>query len=228
VVTVEKLRDRRRLAGSQSGDPGAPRRARSSLVRRDMVVVVLGGWLLGGVALLSSWMVRGRLTLDAGLGRSVHHLGPVTVVIDAPRELVFEQLSAPYLGRAPRGAAARLEVLERGSDMVVARHRSKVGWWTAETDEVVRFDAPERISFRHLRGPVPHAVESFELSDRDGRTELVYRGELGLDFWVLGRLVGRHWVVPTWLAIVERHLAEVKSAVEDRAAARRRREARQD
>jgi hypothetical protein len=57
---------------------------------------------------------------------------------------------------------------------------------------------------------------------------LVYRGELGLDFWGLGRLLGRRWVAPTWLAIVERHLAEVKSAVEARAAARRRRDGRED
>jgi uncharacterized protein YndB with AHSA1/START domain len=172
-------------------------------------------------------MTRGKLTLDAGVGRSFHRLGPVTVVIDAPRELVFEHLSAPYLGRTPRAVAQSLEVLERGSDMVVARHRSKVGWWTAETVESVRFEAPERISFRHLRGPVPHALETFELFERDGSTELVYRGELGIDFWLLGRLAGRYWVVPTWLSIVEGHLADTKSAAEARADARDQRESQQ-
>ncbi len=152
-----------------------------------VAVVALGATLLAGVSALLSWMTRGKLTLDAGVGRSLHPLGPVTVVIDAPRELVFQQLSAPYLGRAGRAVAETVEVVERGSDLVVARHRSRVGWWTAETVESVRFEAPERISFRHLRGPVPHAVETFELSEHDERTELVYRGELGLDFWILGR-----------------------------------------
>ena len=189
-----------------------------------MVVVVLAGTLIGGVLALMSWMTRGKLTLDAGVGRSLHRLGPVTVVIDAPRDVVFEQLSAPYLGRKPRALADTLEVLERGSDMVVARHVSRVGFWTAETVESVRFEAPERISFRHLRGPVPHALETFELSELDGATELVYRGELGIDFWVLGRLAGRFWVTPTWLSIVEGHLADTKSAAEARAEARRRRE----
>ena len=190
-----------------------------------MVAVVFGGAVFGGALTLISWMTRGKLTLDAGVGRSFHRLGPVTMMIDAPRELVFEQLSAPYLGRTPRGLADTLEVVERGSDMVVARHRSKVMFWTAETVESVRFEPPERISFRHLRGPVPHALETFDFVESDGGTELVYRGELGIDFWVVGRLVGRYWVTPTWLGIVQNHLADTKSAVEARAAARRRRNA---
>jgi hypothetical protein len=189
-----------------------------------VVVAVLAGTLIGGVLTLLSWLTRGKLTLDVGAGRSFHRLGPVSVVIAAPRDLVFEQLSAPYLGRTPRGLTETLEVLERGSDLVVARHRSKVAFWTAETVESVRFEPPERISFRHLRGPVPHALEAFELFEHEGSTELVYRGELGIDFWVLGRLAGRYWVTPTWLSIVERHLDEAKSAAEARAEARQRRE----
>jgi hypothetical protein len=189
-----------------------------------VLVLVLGGTLVGGVISLFSWMARGRLTLDAGLGRSFHRLGPLHVEIDAPRELVFEQLSAPYLGRTPSATAATLEVIERGSDMVVARHVSKVSFYTSETVESVRFEAPGRISFHHLRGPVPHAVEAFELVERDGGTELVYTGELGIDFWMLGKLAGRHWVTPTWLGIVGAHLGEVKTAAEARAGARRRRE----
>jgi hypothetical protein len=191
-----------------------------------VLVTVLGGTLVGGVVALFSWMARGRLTLDADVGRSRHRLGPLTVEIDAPRELVFEQLSAPYLGRTPRDSAATLEVIERGSDMVVARHFSKVAFYTAETVESVRFEAPGRITFRHLRGPVPHAVEMFEMAERDGATELVYTGELGIDFWVLGKLAGRYWVTPTWLGIVREHLAEVKATAEARAGARRRREER--
>jgi hypothetical protein len=188
--------------------------------------MVLGGTLVGGVITLFSWMARGRLTLDADLGRSFHRLGPLILEIEAPRELVFEQLSAPYLGRTPRETAASLEVIERGSDMVVARHVSKVAFYTSETVESVRFEAPGRISFRHLRGPVPHAVEAFELVERNEGTELVYTGELGIDFWLLGKLTGRYWVTPTWIGIVREHLEDVKTAAETRAGARRRREHR--
>jgi hypothetical protein len=191
-----------------------------------VLMVVLGGTLVGGVITLCSWLARGRLTLDTRLGRSFHRLGPLAVEIAAPRELVFEQLSAPYLGRTPREVAATLDVIERGTDMVVARHVTKVAFYTSETVESVRFEAPGRISFRHLRGPVPHAVEAFELAERNGGTELVYTGELGIDFWVLGKLAGRYWVTPTWLGVVREHLDEVKSAAEARAEARRRREQR--
>jgi hypothetical protein len=110
--------------------------------------------------------------------------------------------------------------------MVVARHVTKVAFYMSETVESVRFEAPGRISFRHLRGPVPHAVEAFGLAERNGGTELVYTGELGIDFWVLGKLAGRYWVTPTWLGIVREHLDEVKAAAEARAGARRRREQR--
>ena len=110
--------------------------------------------------------------------------------------------------------------------MVVARHVSKVAFYASETVESVRFEAPGRISFRHLRGPVPHAVEAFELVERNGGTELVYTGELGIDFWALGKLAGRYWVTPTWLGIVREHLDKVKTAAEARAEARRRRERR--
>jgi len=79
-------------------------------------------------------------------------------------------------------------VLERGSDLVLAAHRTPVGRrLTAVTVETVRFTPPERIDFRLLRGPVPHVVEYFELVDEPGGTTRVeYRGELGTDGWALG------------------------------------------
>src|SRR5256885_17254928 len=57
---------------------------------------------------------------------------------------------------------------------------------TATTVETVRFERPERIGFRLLRGPVPHVVETFELRESGDRTELEYQGELGTDLWRLG------------------------------------------
>jgi hypothetical protein len=44
-------------------------------------------------------VVRGALTLDLGVGRSVRTLGPLSWSIAAPRDLVFEVISALYLGR---------------------------------------------------------------------------------------------------------------------------------
>ena len=187
--------------------------------------------LAGGSASLLGLMATGRLTLDLGWGRTLHQLGPIELEIDAPRKLVYQQLSSPYLGTTPRGLRDSLQVLERSDDMVLARHVSQVALfgrvtYSAATVETVQFEEPHLISFHHLRGPVPHAREEFSLEDRGQSTVLSYRGELGIDFWMLGNLAGKHWVVPEWLDKVESHMSEVKAGAEERAASRRRRTAR--
>ena len=95
--------------------------------------------LVGGIGSLVSLMARGRLTLDTGWGRTVTPVGPITMRIAAPRELVFDYLASPYLGRASREARRHLDVWERGSDMVVAAHVSLLRGYTAETVEAVCF-----------------------------------------------------------------------------------------
>jgi hypothetical protein len=92
------------------------------------------------------------------------------------------------------------------------------------TAEAVAFDPPDRIGFRHLRGPVPHAVEEFLFRDDAGSTLIEYRGELGIDFWLLGRLAGRFWVAPTWEKAVHGSLEHIKGQAEERAGAWGRRE----
>ncbi len=164
-------------------------------------------------------VVGGELTLDTGLGRRVRPLGPLTFSIAAPRETVFDVIATPYLGRTPRALAEEIEVLERGGDMVLAAHRTPVGWgMVATTIETVRFDPPETVAFRLLRGPVPHVVERFTLHDEAGATRLDYVGELGTDFWRLGRWWG-DTVAGKWQAAVSESLLRVRDEAERRAAA---------
>jgi hypothetical protein len=191
-------------------------------------LVATAGLLGAGIAALAFLMTRGWLTLDLGWGRSLHRIGPLDVTIDAPRGLVFEQLSAPYLGRTPAAMRGRFEVLERGRDLVVALHRTRLRSLDSITVEAVGFEPPERIRFRHLRGPVPHAVEEFRVTEEGGYTRLEYRGELGIDFWWLGRLAGRRWVVPTWTRVVRESMEKTKAGAEARQAARRRRSDQRD
>jgi hypothetical protein len=153
------------------------------LVRWIPAVAVAAGLGAVGYRLVAT----GDVTLDVGVGRRVRPLGPLSFSIAAPREIVFDVIAAPYLGRTPRALTAEVEVLERGSDMVVAAHRTAVGWgMVATTVESVRFVRPETVSFRLLRGPVPHVVEEFALTEESGGTRLDYTGELGTDFWSLG------------------------------------------
>ncbi|HEV2370074.1 MAG TPA: SRPBCC family protein [Acidimicrobiales bacterium] len=182
-------------------------------------------WLLSapvtgaGAAGLLYWLaVTGRATVDLGWGRRVRALGPFAVEVDAPSGIVFDVISEPYLGRTTRALSEKLKVLERTQDMVLAEHYTPAGaGMRAVTVETVAFERPSRVSFRLVRGPVPHVVESFDLSETDGLTTLAYSGELGTDFggagawW--GQLVGERW---------ERAVRETFASVKDEAERRQR------
>lgn len=176
---------------------------------------VRAAWV-GGVGVL---VVRGALTLDLGVGRRTRRLGPIELRIAAPREVVFDVIEGPYL-RTPRAMAGKLHVWERGEDLVLAEHFTKLGPLTASTLEVVRFERPQRITFRLVRGPVPHVVESYELRELNGGTRFVYSGELGTDLWALGRLVASR-VAPRWERAVAESLEPIVTEAERRAARRR-------
>lgn len=177
----------------------------------------LAGLTLAGCAVgLWALLVRGSLTLDLGVGRRYRPLGPLRVRISAPREVVFDVVSSPYLGRTPRALRAKLEVLERGEDVVLAAHYTRAYGLTATTVETVRFQPPEHVHFRLVRGPVPHVVEEFALHETDDGTELEYSGELGTDLWAAGSLWGAA-VARTWVATVASSLESVKDESERRA-----------
>src|SRR4249919_644222 len=162
-------------------------------------------------------LVTGRCSLDLGLGRRTRPLGPQVLAIGAPREVVFDVIAEPYLGRVTHAMAEKIRVLERGSDMVLAAHYTPIrGRLMAQTVETVRFTPPERVDFRLVRGPVPHVVEQFLLTE-NGSTLLEYRGEMAADLWGLGRrwadLVAAHWE-----RTVASSLAAVKAEAERQAA----------
>jgi hypothetical protein len=179
--------------------------------------LLTAGAVAGAVGGLYALLVRGALTLDLGVGRSVRPLGPLRFPIAAPREVVFDVVSAPYLRRTPRGLEGKLHVLERSGDMVLAAHFTRVRRFVATTVETVRFEPPSQVHFRLVRGPVPHVVEQFALQDTEQGTELEYRGELGTDLWALGRWWGTR-VAEQWEAAVRTSLEAVKVEAERRAA----------
>ena len=166
-------------------------------------------------------LVTGACPLDLGIGRRVRPLGPQLIDMAAPREVVFDVIAEPYLGRAPRALADKLRVLERGGDMVLAAHFTALGGrlgLVARTVETVRFTRPERVDFRLVRGPVPHVVEAFVLTEQasGAGTGLAYSGEIGADLW----WAGQRWcalVAQRWEETVAASLAAVKAEAERRA-----------
>jgi hypothetical protein len=187
-------------------------------IRRVLAASALGA---GATAVGYVGLVTGACPLDLGIGRRVRPLGPQLVEVAAPREVVFDVIAEPYLGRAPRALAGKLQVLERGSDMVLAAHFTPLGGrlgLVAQTVETVRFTPPERIDFRLVRGPVPHVVEAFVLTEQAGGagTRLAYDGEIGADLW----RAGQYWcevVARRWEQTVAASLAVVKVEAERRA-----------
>lgn len=166
-------------------------------------------------------LVTGALSVDLGLGRRLRSLGPQVIDIAAPRKVVFDVISQPYLGRPTRALAGKIQVLEKGSDMVLAAHFTPVrGRLKAQTVETVRFTPPLRIDFRLVRGPVPHVVEEFTLSEQGGGTRLEYRGELGTDGWGLGQRWGAA-VARRWEHAVGASLSSIRAEAERRTAAGR-------
>jgi hypothetical protein len=174
---------------------------------------VAGSLLAGGAALVA----RAGLTLDIGVGRTVRPLGPIALDIAAPPEVVFDVISAPYLSRTPRALRGKLEVIERGSDLVLAAHFTPIApRLTVTTVETVRFERPHRISFRLVKGPVPHVLERYELRPSDAGTAFEYRGELGTDLWALGAAWG-NIVARSWEQTVAGTLESVRTEAERRA-----------
>jgi len=154
------------------------------------------GLFLGGKRVYRLY-ASGAVTIDSGIGRRVRQLGPVTWKIASDRETVFDVIAGPYLEKTPRSMKDHLHVWERGTDMVLAAHFTKVKCGITSTVETVHFERPERINFRLVRGPVPHVKESFILETAERGSALTWEGELGTDFGRLGELwgniVARSW-----------------------------------
>lgn len=191
--------------------------SRRRLRRRAGGATAVAGAATAGYLLV----VRGALTLDLGLGRRLRPLETMRVGIAAPPDTVFDVIAGPYLRRTPRAMRAKLEVLERSSDMALAAHFTPLGSrLTATTVETVRFERPDRVSFRLLRGPVPHLTETFELHPCGDGTDLEYRGEIGTDLWALGTC----WaslVARPWERAVVQSLSSIRTEAERRAGTRK-------
>ena len=180
---------------------------------RPLRAALAGSLVAAGAALVA----RAGLTLDIGVGRRYRPLGPIALAIAAPPDVVFDVIAAPYLGRTPRALRGKLEVLERGADLVLAAHFTPLaGGLTVTTVETVRFERPHRISFRLVKGPVPFVTERYELQPRDGGTAFAYSGELGTDLWGLGAWWGGV-VAPSWERTVAASLEGVQAEAERRA-----------
>ena len=137
--------------------------------------------------------------------------------INAPREVVFQMLSAIGEGSLPGSQGESSRVLEREGDTIIAEFLTTSGKRTYRTVEKVQLYPPERMTFRHLEGPLAFAEEEFNLMEQDTGTELQYRGEIEYKVrWLpgIGWLIARFYVKPKYDAVIGDHMEKLKAAAE--------------
>ena len=139
----------------------------------------------------------------------------------APRELVFQMLSAIGKGNLPGATGESSRVIEREGDTIIAEFITPSGRRSYRTVEEVVLYPPERITYRHLDGPLPYAEEEFALEEQDDATVLRYSGEFEYRVIMLpgmGWLIGRLYIKSKYDAVIRDHMESLKSAAEARAA----------
>ena len=152
------------------------------------------------------------------MGRAVR-LRSHTTVINAPRELVYQMMSSSGRGRLKGDNNESSTIVSRDGNKVIAEFRTSTGRRTYTTLEEVTLQPSERITFRHLEGPLEYVVEEFLFRDVDDKTELVHQGEFIWRSWpVLGLLAGWFYIRPRFERVLERHMDQIPAAAESRAA----------
>ena len=121
-------------------------------------------------------------------------LGPQSVVITAPRELVFQLLTAFRRGRVDGDNTESTRLISEDGDTKIVEFKTKAGLITYTTVEEVTLFKPERIAFRHLEGPLHLSEEEFMLEETpDGGTLLTHSGSfIHLEPVPVLRVVWRH------------------------------------
>ena len=140
------------------------------------------------------------------------------MLVKAPRELVFQTITS--FGRRHRrdssGDSSRL--VSRDGDRLTVEFRTRAGPFIYTTLEEITLHPPDRVTFRHLDGPLHCAFEEFTLADVDGDTELGYGGRF---IWsrlpVIGWIGAMVYTRPLFERAVARHMAHIRETCEARA-----------
>lgn len=151
-------------------------------------------------------------------------LAEQTITIMAPRSLVFRIFSSfgeskPVGNESnpPTDSGEQATVMERQDNRLVVEFVSRQGQKLYRTLEEVHLYPEERITFRHLEGPLHHASEEFRLADVAMGTQVSYQGQIECRMPLLpgiGWLTALLYVRPKYGSVVKRHLGMMKQAAE--------------
>lgn len=144
-------------------------------------------------------------------------LADQAITINAPRPLVFGMFFSFGEGYPPNEYGERATALEQSGNRLLMEFVSREGKRLYRTLEEVTLFPPERITFRHLKGPLRHASEEFQFAEAAAGTSITYRGRIECRMpWLpgVGWLVARWYVRPKYGRVVKRHMSQLKDAAE--------------
>ena len=143
-----------------------------------------------------------------------------TVAIDAPSELLIQMLTSFRRGKIPGEESETSKLLSEDGNTKVVEFTTEAGLFTYTTVEEVTVHSPDRITFKHLDGPLHFAEEEFTFErTEDGGTVMSHTGRFIWNrFPFFGWFGGIIYTRPMFHRVIKRHLAAVKKAAEARAA----------
>ena len=154
------------------------------------------------------------------------------LTIKAPRSRVFQVFSCfskeerpgekgnQPAGNQPSENDEGATVVEREGNRLVVEFTSRDGRRLYRTLEEVYLYPEERITFRHLKGPLHHASEEFRFEEAPEGTRITYKGQIECRMPFLpgiGWLVALLYVRPKYGSVVKRHMEILKEAAESEA-----------
>lgn len=130
-----------------------------------------------------------------------------SVVAAAPQQLCFEVVAAA--GHKVEDLSPTERIVEFKTDY---RGREVV------TLERLRLEAPTRIDYEWVKGPLPEVRESITFIEEVGdRTRITYEGTFDVGGGPLARIVARVGIKPRFERLVLEHLEDAKRMAEKRA-----------
>src|SRR3954454_21544073 len=133
-------------------------------------------------------------------------LTPQNLLINAPRPLVWEMITSVGRGQLPGSKNTARLVERRSDDVLIVEFVTYSGGKTYTTLEEMTLYPPDRITYRHLTGPLPYVYEEIKLLDAgDRRTALLYTGEFEAKS-VRGYLLGPLYIRPLFDRLAREHL----------------------
>jgi len=145
-------------------------------------------------------------------------LGTIEIMVRAPREALFQRFNTFENSDPAKEDGERANVIERHENRLIVEFFSQDGKQMHRTLEEVKLYPSDRVTFRHLEGPLNYAFDEFTLRDAPDGTLVTFTGTIEFRVRLLpgmGWLIARLYVRAKYRKLVGRHMSEMKASLEE-------------